>query len=462
MTRACDLLIIGAGPAGMRAAIAVAERGLDVVIADEGPGPGGQIYRNAATGPLSGAKAMGAEYARGRSLIERFAACSARRHFDATVFMIERQDGGGFLVGLVVGPGPALLFSARTLIVATGAHERPMPIPGWTLPAVMTAGAAQTMLKASAAVPDGPIVLAGMGPLLYLLAAQYQRLGVKIDALLDTTPAGNWRGALAHLGGFLLSPYAWKGLRLLVEVHRRTRVYRNISDLRAEGEDRLARVRFMSDGIERSVEAGVLLLHQGVVPQVNLAMAAGARHHWNDMRRAFEPERGALGESSVAGLFIAGDSGGIGGADSAEIEGALAAHGVLQRLDRLKDTDEPAIASLQAQLRSAMRGRRFLDALYRPSDAQLAPADDVVICRCEEVTAGEIRETIQRGVRGPNQAKAFTRAGMGPCQARMCGLTTTMIIATATGLAPDAVGYMRLRMPVKPVTVAQMAGQMPD
>ncbi len=458
MSEACDLLIVGAGPAGMRAAIEGAARGLSVVVADEGRGPGGQIYRSASSGPLAGAAAMGSEYSAGRELIAAFEASGAMKMFGATVFMIERRETGAFLIGLVVGSGPARFFDARALIVATGAHERPMPIPGWTLPGVMTAGAAQTMLKASAAVPQGSIVLAGMGPLLYLLAAQYARLGVTVEAVLDTTPSGNWRAALPHLAGFLFSPYAWKGLGLLAEVQRSTRVYRGVSDLRAEGHDRLTTVRFRSGRRDLWIAASTLLLHQGVVPQVNLTMAAGAPHVWNDARRAFEPVRDAYGESHVAGLFIAGDTGGIGGAQAAEAEGAVAAHGVLRRLGRWRSEDDGALSDWRARLRSALRGRGFLDALYRPADAQVAPADDVIVCRCEEVTAGEIRETVRRGARGPNQAKAFTRAGMGPCQARMCGLTTSMIIAQSTGLSPDAVGYMRLRMPVKPLTVAQMAG----
>ncbi|MGL4240716.1 MAG: FAD-dependent oxidoreductase [Beijerinckiaceae bacterium] len=457
-----DLLIVGAGPAGMRAAIEAAARGLSVVVIDEGQAPGGQIYREALAGPFAVTGELGPDYAKGHALTLAFEAASLVRRRSAAVFMIERNDEGGFLVGVAPESGQAERMRARALIVATGAHERPMPIPGWTLPGVMTAGAAQTLLKSSAIAPDGSVVLAGMGPLLYLLAAQYARLGVRMAALLDTTPAGNWRRALPRLPGFLLSSYARKGAGLLAEALRSTTVHRGVTDLRAEGGDRLSAVRFTAGGRSREIAADALLLHQGVVPQVNLTMAAGARHVWNDDRRAFEPQRDPFGESSVEGLFIAGDTGGIGGADAAEAEGAIAALGVLKRLGRWSGGDDAALAPWSSRRAASLRGRAFLDALYRPNDAQVAPADDVIVCRCEEITAGEIRESVRRGARGPNQAKAFTRAGMGPCQGRMCGLTVNAVIAAEARLPPEAVGYMRIRMPVKPVTVAQMAGMQPD
>ncbi len=320
----------------------------------------------------------------------------------------------------------------------------------------MTAGAAQTLLKAQGLAPHGPTVLAGTGPLLYLIAAQYADLGVPIAALLDTTPSRNWRRALPHLPAFLASAYAWKGLGLLRKVHAATRVVRHVTELAAVGEGRLAAVRFRRGGSEETLLTDLLLLHQGVVPQVNLTMAAGARHGWNGARMAFEPERDAFGQSSVPGLFIAGDTGGIGGAQTAEAEGALAAVGAMLMLGaggRLDGTER----QWRQRKAKGLVGRAFLDALYRPNEAHLVPRDDVIVCRCEEVTAGEIREAVGQGARGPNQVKSFTRAGMGPCQARMCGLTTAAIVARETGCTPGEAGYMTIRTPVKPVTMAQIA-----
>ncbi len=227
--------------------------------------------------------------------------------------MLEKDADGCFVAGVVSGAETARLVHARTVIGAVGAQERPMPIPGWTLPGVMTAGAAQTLLKASALAPEGPVVIAGMGPLIWLLAAQYARLGVKVEALLDSTPPGSWRRALPLLPGFLFSRYALKGIGLLAEVRRSTRVHRGAAGIAAEGDGRLEAVRFLAGGREHRIKAATLLLHQGVAPQANLAMAAGARHRWSDRRRAFEPERSDSFESSMPGLFLAGDAAGIGG-----------------------------------------------------------------------------------------------------------------------------------------------------
>ena len=443
MSQSCDLFIIGAGPAGMSAAIIAARGGLSVVVADEGTAPGGQIYRGVQTSTLT---ALGAEYHDGRALADTFTASAARYLPRSSVFMIERLESGGFEIGVSCQAQATLWQTARVLI-ATGALERPFPIPGWTLPGVMTAGAAQTLLKSSAIVPQGPAILAGTGPLLVLLAVQYARLGVKIAALLDITPRSNWRSALPHLPGFLASPYLGKGLSLLRELVGTVKIIRGVTALAAIGTERLSAVEFTANGQTSRLPAETLLLHQGVVPQVNLAMAAGVAHSWNPGRLAFEPHLDADGRSNIANLFIAGDTGGIGGAAAAARQGQIAALAMLGA-----NAEEP-----RAALKAALRGRAFLDAFYRPAPQFRMPADEVIVCRCEEVTAGDIRALAHRGTTGPNQAKAFTRAGMGPCQGRSCALTVCELIAAERGQSPQATGHMRVRNPVKPITLGEMA-----
>ncbi len=449
----CDLAIVGAGPAGMTAACAAAGAGLSVVVVDENPDAGGQVHRAARNGPLAGSAILGKDHAVGKALAEAFSASGATHLVRTTAFMIETASDGGFDVG-VASQGRARMIAARHVLIATGALERPFPIPGWTWPGVMTAGAAQTMLKSGGLVPDGPTVLAGSGPLLYLLAAQYARAGVRLQAVLDTTPAANLARALPHLPAFLASPYVWKGLGLLRDAHAAHRIIRGVTALAAEVGEALAAVRFTAGGQERVEAARTLLLHQGVAPQVNLAMASGARHGWNDARLAFEPELSDACESTVRGLFIAGDGGGIGGAQAAAAQGAVAACAILSRCG----VDRPdELAAARAALARALRGRAFLDALYRPAERFRMPADDVVVCRCEEVTAGEIRRLTASGAQGPNQLKAFCRAGMGPGQGRSCGLTVSELMAATAGRSPGDIGHMRLRAPVKPVTVGEMA-----
>jgi len=450
-----DLLIVGAGPAGMAAAIEAARAGSNVAVVDENTGPGGQIHRSILDGPLAGKSVLGADYEVGRGLAEAFMAAPIERLFRSTAVMIERRDVA-FAVA-VATPGAARLLRARAVLIAVGALERPMPIAGWTLPGVMTAGAAQTLLKTSALVPDGPVVLAGSGPLLLLLAAQYARLGVRIAAVLDTAPPGAWRAGLRHSPAFLAGPYFGRGLTLLREAARAGPIIRGVTALTAEGEGALSRVRFMAKGRERVIAAQTLLLHQGVAPQINLAMASGAAHDWSAERLAFEPRLSAGGESSVPGLFIAGDCAGIGGGEAARHSGAIAAMAIVARLGGEAAIDRAATAALAKSLAKALRGRRFLDAVFRPADAFRMPEDAVIVCRCEEVTAGEIRAVARAGAPGANQAKVFSRAGMGPCQGRLCGLTVTEIMAAETGVPPASIGHFRLRPPVKPMNLRQIA-----
>jgi len=453
-----DLLIVGAGPAGMAAAITARQAGLTVFVADEGEGPGGQIFRSVLT-PAGQSVELGAEYIAGAKLARRFTASGARLLTGAAAFMIEPAAESGFETAVLVR-GLAHSIATRAVIIATGALERPFPVPGWTLPGVMTAGAAQTMLKASGVVPVGTLHLVGTGPLLYLLAAQYARLGVPVAALLDTTPPENRGAALAHLPAFLTSRYAWKGLALLREVIGSTRIIRGVRDVSIVGETRADEIHcVVAGGRTLSMRTDTVLLHQGVVPQINLTMACGVPHRWNAQRLAFEPELGAEGQTHRPGLFVAGDTGGIGGASVAQHSGTLAALAILRELDRVPSgTGVQNAAAVRRALRHARRGRAFLDALYRPADAFRVPADDnVIVCRCEEVRAGEIRSLVKRGAPGPNQVKAFSRAGMGPCQGRLCGLTVCEIIAAASGKHPGDIGHMRIRSPVKPVTVGAMS-----
>ena len=450
-----DLVVVGAGSAGMSAAIASRRMGLSVIIVDENATLGGQVYRSVGASPVRNPAILGRDYWAGKALVDAAISADIEHLSSAAVWMIEREDDASFSVG-VSQAGQSRMMNARAVLIATGALERPFPIQGWTLPGVMTAGAGQSLLKTSGLVPDGPLVLAGTGPLLYLLAAQYSRAGVSIDALLDTTPRSNWRVAMKHLPAFLFSPYCHKGLRLLMEVERATQLVRGVTALRALGDTALQEVAFVQRGRERRIAAQTLMLHQGVVPQVNLSMAAGCEHRWDDARLAFEPVLSDLGATSVPGIFIAGDSAGIGGAVAAEISGGLAALGVALHLRRIAEVDGRAVAH-RRELAEALRGRRFLDALYRPAPSFRLPSDDVIICRCEEITAGAVRQVALAGAPGPNQAKTFLRAGMGLCQGRLCGVTVTEIMSEATRRVPSDIGHYRLRNPVKPLTLGELA-----
>jgi len=447
-----DVVVIGAGPAGLAASATTAQAGLSTLLLDENAGPGGQVWRAIASTPVTAPEQLGADYWAGADLVKEAQASGAEIIQRATVWSLDRR------LEIAVSSGGASAFvTARRVILATGALERPFPIPGWTLPGVMTAGAAQTMLKSSGLVPDGRTVIAGQGPLLWLLAAQILRLGGRIDCILDTTERGNYFAALPYALDFVTSPYFAKGLAMMREVKAKARVVTGVSELVASGEGQLASVTYAARGHRETIPADLLLLHQGVVPNVNLAMAAGVEHHWDDRQLCWSPLTDADGNTSVVGIAIAGDGAGIGGAAVAVLRGRIAARAAVESLA------PAAIAKLDAEnvvrtaLAQAERGRSFLDVLFRPAPQFRIPSGNTIVCRCEEVTAQDVLDSVAIGATGPNQLKAYRRTGMGPCQGRLCGLTVTELMAQARGKCPQEIGYYRLRAPVKPITLAELA-----
>jgi NADPH-dependent 2,4-dienoyl-CoA reductase/sulfur reductase-like enzyme len=447
----CDVAVVGAGPAGLAAASVCARAGLAALVLDENAAPGGQVHRGITTTALRDPKILGKEYWRGAQLVEEFRESGAAYEPMCTVWGLTPD-----LELAVSKRGEPQVISAKSVILATGAVERPFPIPGWTLPGVMTLGGAQSLLKMSALVPSGRTVIAGTGPLLWRAASQLLAAGVAIDALLETTPHDNRFQALPHLPGFLLSPYLRRAMRLLLAVRGRVQMVPGVTELRASGGAKVESVSYRTaDGIGRTLGVDTLLLHQGVVPETHLAMAAGVAHRWHPLRLCWEPVVDANGGTSVPGLLVAGDAAGIGGAQAAAWRGVLAGIAIVESMQPGKTLRHAKLA--RTAIAQFGRGRRFFDTLYRPALRFRAPPDDTIVCRCEEVTAGEVRAAVDDGCTGPNQVKAFTRCGMGPCQGRMCGVTVTEIIAERRGVPAAEVGHFTARFPAKPVTLAEIA-----
>lgn len=459
-----DLLIIGGGPAGMACALDAKRAGLDVLLLDENPMPGGQIYRNVGRSPLPDAALLGEDYTRGAELVARFAKAGIRYWPETLVWQITQTLDISFTGRS--GTAASGQIRAKAVIIANGAYERPFPIPGWTLPGVMGVGAAQTLLKTSALLPDSPVVLAGSGPLLYLFAWQLIQARRAPSAILDTTPTRNYWRALANLPGALRTPaYLLKGMRLLAAIRRSGIPHlKHVTQLSVEGRDRAESVHYVANGRRSTLPANVVLLHQGVVPNVQLTRSMGCDHRWDEMQLCWHPRTDAWGETSVPNVFIAGDGAGIQGAIAAQAAGSLSALAVSYRLGAMsRDARDEQAAAVRRLLDRQRAVRPFLDTLYRPAEAFRLPADDTIVCRCEEVSAGEIRAMARLGCSGPNQTKSFSRCGMGPCQGRLCGLTVAELLADANAQPMEATGYYRIRPPIKPVSLGELAvSHIPD
>ena len=455
MSETWDVVVIGAGPAGLAAATLLAEQQARVLLLDEQSEPGGQIYRGIERASAQLA-ALGDDYAYGASLVARFRASAATYRSGSVVWQVTPQ-----CEVWLSDAGRSHLVHARVVILATGAMERPVPLPGWTLPGVMTAGALQIMLKSSGMLPDEPFVVVGSGPLPHLLVQQCLAAGARPTAVLDTASRDNTWRALRHLPGALRGEgrrYLAKGLAMLATL-RRSGVPRHagVSDVRIEGDDAVTGVAFRSRGRAHRIAARLVALHEGVIPAQQLPRSIGCDFTWDAVQRCFAPVIDEWGASSIANVLIAGDAGGIGGARAAEHAGGLAALEALRRIGRIDVVQRDALAAPHRRARAAhLAVRRFLDVLYAPRAEILTPPDDTLVCRCEEIKAGDVRAVVAQGCLGPNQAKAFLRAGMGPCQGRLCGPVVTELIAATRGVDPADVGYYRIRPPLKPITVGEL------
>lgn len=447
-----DVAIVGAGPAGMSAAVALRKHGLSVVVIDEQPAPGGQIWRGVernSHGKL--AQALGADYRKGKALAEAFRNSGADYMPLTQVWQIE--DGWSLFV---TTNGKAQQLEARTLLLANGAQERPVPFEGWTLPGVMTVGAAQILLKSGGMLPEGKVWIAGAGPLPLLYATQMLDLEGRIEGYLDTSKRPG-PSVLRHLPG-ALRDFAGltKGMRWLQALKRQVRFERAASGLAAAGENRLETISWRAGGKAHTEPADILLVHEGVVPRIHETMALGCGHVWSADQACFRPRLDRFGETSRKGLFVAGDAGGIGGWAAAAVKGEIAALGIAGTLGIAGDIEaKRRDAGLDARLDAALALRPLLDALY-PAPALDIP-DDAIVCRCEEVSAGRIRAAARSGPPDPAVAKAATRCGMGPCQGRQCGYAVQALIAEVHDIPQGDVAFFNIRPPLKPVTLGEIA-----
>ena len=450
-----ELIIVGTGPAGMAAAKVASQHGTRVLILDEQHRPGGQIYRAMEANDPATRPELGESYYEGRPLVDAFRSTKVDYRPGATVWHVAGDGSIGFSLD-----GKAEIAKADHIILATGAMERPFPVEGWTLAGVKTAGAAQGLLK-DAGLGVEEAVFAGTGPLLYLVAYQYLQAGIPVKAVLDMTPPENYWAALRHLpaammgSANLLQGYMWKRAiqRSAIPFHA------GVRDLRIGGRGSVSFVEYLKGRSWRRIDTRNVLLHQGVVPNVNTSASAGCVMIWNDNQAAWTVSVDEWFQSSQPRISVVGDGATIGGAFSAEQAGYLAAISVMHRLGKIDATQRDAQAGdARRRLKTEMRLRPFLEALFHPAEHLRVPKDnDTVICRCEEISAGQIRALIDRGCRDPNQIKSLTRCGMGPCQARFCGHTLSELIAMATMRPVKEVGYLRIRPPIKPLPLSELA-----
>lgn len=449
-----DIIVVGAGPAGVRAAETLVKAGLRPAVVDESARSGGQIYRRPPGTIERDPKALyGFEARPARAIHDAFDAI--RDHIDYRPGASVWDVSGNKLHILARSHHASLRWDG--LILATGAMDRVIPFPGWTLPGVFTLGGAQVALKHQACAIGARPVFLGTGPLLYLVAFQYAAAGVRPAAVLDTASAQARRKALPGLlaGGrtFLKGLYYVGSLRA-----RGIPLFSDVRPLAAEsGVDGSVCCLAWRDaqGRRRRTACDALAFGFGLKSEAQLADLCGVPFAFDRGQRQWLPVQDRQGRAAAEGVYLAGDGAGINGAAAAEIGGARAAHALLHDLGHAGHAE--IAAALDRRLARHERFRAVLDAEAFPFPADLAAgaADDLVICRCEGVTAGAVRDAVRTfGAAEINRAKAVTRVGMGRCQGRVCGTAASEILADALGVPLETVGRLRGQAPVKPIPLA--------
>jgi NADPH-dependent 2,4-dienoyl-CoA reductase/sulfur reductase-like enzyme len=444
------VIIVGAGPAGISAAAVLVDHGIRPLLLDEARRPGGQAYRKARDPLRVELEALlGSEIRKYRRIHQTFEVICEELDYapETLVWSIFQRE----LHALSRGRSRAHTFDA--LILAPGAVDRVLPIEGWTLPGVVTLGAAQILLKDQASLIGRRVVFCGSSPLLYLAALQYRRMGAEVT-VLDTTP---FVRKIAALPDLLASPVTFRrGLGYLATLRRLgVPVRHGVRLLRFGGSESVDHVAYRDSAGERRVDCDAVALGFGLRPETQLAELAGCQLAYDSLLRQWLPVCDAEGRGG-AGIYVAGDGSTISGADAAEIGGRLAGYAVLEDLGVPSGEREqrPWLHRRLARLRRFQRG--LATAFAWPHEWARDIGDEVLVCRCEEVTAGVLRQALRAdfGPREINRLKAFTRCGMGRCQGRFCSLAASELAAAALGRPHRDMGWLRAQGPVKPLLVA--------
>ncbi|MCW2899590.1 MAG: domain protein (2Fe-2S)-binding domain protein [Streptosporangiaceae bacterium] len=453
-----DLVVIGAGPAGLSAATLAAEAGASVALVDSGSRPGGQYWRNAEDDSSAHLQHARRPFLK---LLRRAEAASVvhfGRHHVQTVL----ADGGGWVARCAVGDEPTSGTDISTvrgdqIIVATGAYDRQLPFPGWDLPGVVTAGGVQALLKQHGVAAGRRAVVAGTGPFLLPVADGLLRSGASVAAVIEAgSPAGFARHPRAVVGarGKLVEAASYL-LRLAVS---RTPYRRRHAVVRALGTDRLEAVQVARldrsghpvPGSTSELPCDLLAIGWGFTAQLEIHLQLGCavgRGSDGGLVVAVDDD----GRTSVPGVWAAGESTGIGGAELALVQGEIVGRAA---------TGATVSTGLRAR-RAALR--RFAEALHTvhpvpPFLLDTLP-DETVLCRCEEVTAGAVRDAVHEwGATDARTVKLLTRTGMGWCQGRVCGYSAALLTAQLCG-RETATGDLRAYAE-RPLAVPLRLGQM--
>lgn len=448
------IVIVGAGPAGIRAAERLAAAGLCPTVIDEGARAGGQIYRRPPDGftrpPVTLYGSQAGKAVASHTLFDALVA-------EGRIVHLPRHSVGALSDGTLhaVGDGGSRRIGYDRLILATGATDRLAPVPGWQAPGVYSLGAMQIALKAQGVAMGRQVVLAGSGPLLTLLATQLLKAGACIAAVLDTA---RMRDQIAAFSDLAVRPsFALQGVAMRARLGRLYHAGVVLEEIEAT-KTGVTEVRWRdARGRSRRTACDAVGLGWHLKAETQLADLAGCQFDYDGTWAQWLPRADRMGRAGD-GVYLAGDGVRLLGADGAEVAGRLAAAACLSDLGLPGPDVGPDVA---ADLKRLDLLERFARGIARafpwPADQVRALSDDTILCRCEGITAGSVRETAAYGGAEANRVKSLGRAGMGRCQGRYCQLAAADLIAATGGLSHAGdVGRLRTQAPVRPTPVGAL------
>ncbi len=449
-----EVLVLGAGAGGLSAAIAASRSGAEVLVLDERKVEGGQYFKQ----PSADLPILDGQQRSGAQLVE-----------EARLSGAEMRSGVE-LWGAFEGPelyatsadGEPLILRPRQLIVATGAYERPRMVPGWTLPGVMTTGAAQTLWRSYRSLPGRRVAVCGSGPLNLQVALELRNGGAEEVFVAESAGSPLLR-PLRSLALVASAPaLAMNGIGIRLGLARAGVPVRYGTDLvRIEpGRDAALKAIFRRGNRDGSLEVDTLCMNDGFEPQNEVLRLLGARMRYDPGFGHLRCERGRDCETSVAGVFAVGDCCGLGGAPAAAAEGLIAgvaaavACGYGAENGSSDAVESEAVLKARHALAIARRFQSHLWALHDPSPQDLSKADpETVLCRCEELTLGDFRSALDADHAHIGAIKSATRLGMGCCQGRYCGPAAARLYASSSGTSVEDRSYFAPQVPIKPVSV---------
>ena len=461
--RGVALAIVGAGPAGLSAAIAAAKCGLRPVVIDENAAPGGQIYRQLPRGfRVEQPEALGPTYEKGQKLLARAYDANIELKLGTTVWGLFDP----LTLGLESGDKAESL-QCGALILATGGYDRAIPFPGWTLPGVMTLGGAQTLVKSQRMLPGKKIILSGAGPFLLPVTSQLIEAGANIVAVLEASKPMGWLSRASSLWGqWDRFREGWDYVKPLLKARVGVRFGQAVIEAWGRGRVEGVVTASLDDnwrpiaGTEQTILADAVAVGYGFSVNTQLSRLCRCEHEFRKGYGGWTVKVDSRQATSVAKVFAAGETTGIGGSDIAAAEGSIAGYSAAESLGMISESEARARrAPYVERLRKLRPFARMMADLFSPRDGLFdITSPETVVCRCEEVTAAQIHEAIDNGANDLTGVKSRTRAGMGMCQGRVCGASVATLVARRTGRGQGEVGSFTGRPIVKPVSMGALAG----